>query len=412
MISDLTRTLALFAQRHLIGVPDQRGPLRRALVERVRHAVYEEGMVDKRWLASVRNHQANATGKVRVSFGSVRSLMDNELTLGVRKYRIDPIVNWINEHSDRYAASVYFHPDEFKRYPADIVVIVKLFDIYTYEQVAALKSSGMRFVYDVVDNPEHFLPPRYYADSPKFMGMMDAIIASSPLHIQDLSAIPVHQELIEHPVINTRWSRPRRTSEAGPFRLIWQGYSHNIGDMGRIHPIVARLREETGRDIRIVYHANHPDRVDGFVEHRSWNLSDWDKVLSEMDVGVVIKPNTHNQLRKPSNKVLSYMSAGLPVVCRPTAADRLVLQDGVNGFIANTDEEWYAVLRKLVTDPELRETVAERALRYAREQYSIGGIAARYETLFDRVLAARAQPPVAIAAALSSPRNGKPAIAP
>ena len=91
------------------------------------------------------------------------------------------------------------------------------------------------------------------------------------------------------------------------------------------------------------------------IHHVKWKIRDWQRMLAQADIGIVIKPPEDEvQRRKPSNKVLSYMAAGLPVVCTPTEADKLIMEHGVTGFFAYSDDEWYTALKTLVEDAQLR----------------------------------------------------------
>jgi hypothetical protein len=72
--------------------------------------------------------------------------------------------------------------------------------------------------------------------------------------------------------------------------------------------------------------------------------------------------------------VISYMGAGLPVVCTPSEADR-------------DDREWYDCLRALATDATLRERIGTAGRRLVESRYGVEGIAAEYMALFDRVRA-------------------------
>jgi len=58
------------------------------------------------------------------------------------------------------------------------------------------------------------------------------------------------------------------------------------------------------------------------------------------------------------------MACGLPVVASPVGMNRAVVRDGVNGFLADTPEQWRAALLTLRRDPALRARMgaAGRAL--------------------------------------------------
>jgi glycosyltransferase involved in cell wall biosynthesis len=63
-------------------------------------------------------------------------------------------------------------------------------------------------------------------------------------------------------------------------------------------------------------------------------------------------------------KVLEAMSAGVPVVCSPLAAEGLDLEDGTHLLVSHSDEQFAAAIGRLLADPAMSTAIA----RQAREQ--------------------------------------------
>jgi hypothetical protein len=349
--------------------------------------VYQRGLVRRDWYYRLRLRAA-LSDRIRVGFGPITSGEDD---LGVRKWHIDPIVDAINRSGSRYSGEVFFRREDLGRF--DIVVIVKHFQALAHG-IHRFRPRT-RFVFDTADirflrtgegqvdlyrNPEGF--QRHYLP---FLRSMDALILSNPLQQRDFAGLGLVQVEIARPVINRR----HRTAYAqgGPIQLVWQGYRENLPPMERLHPIVHRLREETGLDIRLVCDTNQPPRDEGPIRYTEWKIQRWDRVLAEADVGVVIKPlDDPFQQRKSTAKVVSYMAAGLPVVCTPSEADRRVIAHGRTGFFASDDREWHACLRALVTDAALRERIGRAARQHVLNRYGPEQIVGDYLSLFDRIL--------------------------
>jgi hypothetical protein len=352
----------------------------------LRKLVYQRGLVRRDWYCRLRLRAA-LSRRIRVGFGPITTGEDE---LGMRKWHIDPIVDAINRAGSSYTAEVFLRRERLARF--DIVVIVKHFQAVQSRIPDA--RPGARFVFDSGDirflrtaeggvdlysDPGAF--DRHYRP---FLRSMHGLILSSPLQQGDFADLDLVKQEIARPVLNRR----HRTSYAhpGPIRLIWQGYRENLPAMQRLHPIVHRLRRETGLDIRLVYDTNQPARDEGPISYTKWNIRRWDRVLAEADVGVVIKPlDDPYQQRKSTAKVVSYMAAGLPVVCTPSEADRRVIAHGRTGFFASEDHEWTERLRELVTDASLRERIGRAARRDATERYGADRIASEYLRLFDRL---------------------------
>lgn len=85
-------------------------------------------------------------------------------------------------------------------------------------------------------------------------------------------------------------------------------------------------------------------------------------------------------------KILQYYGVGIPVVCTPVGVNRDVVQDGINGFWAMTDEEWIEKLSLLIEDHALRRKMGLRGREVVRESYSVQGCAPRFYKVLDEVI--------------------------
>ncbi len=74
---------------------------------------------------------------------------------------------------------------------------------------------------------------------------------------------------------------------------------------------------------------------------------------------------------KCSMKALLYMSLGIPAVCSDIGANREVIKNGENGFLAGSEEEWLEKLGKLVHDKKLRLNMGQLARETIVEKYSM-----------------------------------------
>jgi len=72
------------------------------------------------------------------------------------------------------------------------------------------------------------------------------------------------------------------------------------------------------------------------------------------------------------------MACGVPVVASPVGVNREIIQDGVNGFLAATPDEWVTKLERLLADPELRTRFADAGRRTVEERYSLRVHAPRF----------------------------------
>ncbi|WP_291368236.1 glycosyltransferase family 4 protein [Cyclobacterium sp.] len=95
--------------------------------------------------------------------------------------------------------------------------------------------------------------------------------------------------------------------------------------------------------------------------------------LLKIDIGIMPLPDNPWERGKCAYKLIQYMACGLPVVASPVGMNREVVQHGVNGFLADTQEEWVEFLGKLISDWEMREAFGTKGYELVMEKYTLAG---------------------------------------
>ncbi len=70
-------------------------------------------------------------------------------------------------------------------------------------------------------------------------------------------------------------------------------------------------------------------------------------------------------------KVLEFMAMGLPVVASAVGENVNLVKPGVNGFLAQTEDEWVDALSKMIEDDKLRTKIGKTSRRIAELEHSI-----------------------------------------
>jgi len=95
--------------------------------------------------------------------------------------------------------------------------------------------------------------------------------------------------------------------------------------------------------------------------------------LRKMQVGMVPLPVNEWNKRKFYMKTAQYMALGIPTVATPLGSNPEVIEHGVSGFLADSDEEWIEYLGRLIKDHDLRARMSRAAAAAAKEKYSLEG---------------------------------------
>ena len=65
------------------------------------------------------------------------------------------------------------------------------------------------------------------------------------------------------------------------------------------------------------------------------------------------------------------MACGLPVVASPVGVNREIVEEGRNGYLAASEEEWFAKLDRLIGDAELRSNLGKAGREKVEGGYTL-----------------------------------------
>jgi|GEM_PF-2527695 GT2 family glycosyltransferase len=94
-----------------------------------------------------------------------------------------------------------------------------------------------------------------------------------------------------------------------------------------------------------------------------------------------LRENRFNRCKSPI-KFFEYTSLGVPGVYANMEPYQLVVQHGINGFLANNVSEWIENLQKLIESPELRNRIATKAQEKLRNEHLLSNNTHRLSSFF------------------------------
>ena len=116
---------------------------------------------------------------------------------------------------------------------------------------------------------------------------------------------------------------------------------------------------------------------------------DWRRLPSEIArVDINLIPLVINPFTEGKSDLKYYESAlvEVPSVASPTVVYESCIEPGSNGFLARTSDDWYAALRALIVDSELRLRMGKRAYQHAIAHYAPLVIASHALAVYRSVL--------------------------
>lgn len=172
----------------------------------------------------------------------------------------------------------------------------------------------------------------------------------------------------------------------GPPRLVWIGAPSSAANLATISTALQRLQHDCAMTVRLIgAHASDLPGVE--VETRLWSAETEVRHLQECHVGLVPVSDTPWNHWKLFHKAIQYMAVGLPVVARPVGSNTELIEHGVNGFLAETQDEWYELLRLLIDDAALRQRMGAAARATVVERFAREPNGQAVTSVFERVVA-------------------------
>lgn len=175
---------------------------------------------------------------------------------------------------------------------------------------------------------------------------------------------------------------PVTKSKAG-ICIGWTGSESTVKHFETIVPVLKALQIKYGDQVYFKLITNrlvHFPQLE--LEATLWNRQDEVEQLAEIDIGIMPLPEDEWSKGKCGFKLLQYMAMGKAAVGSPVGVNTEIIEDGENGFLASTEQEWIAQLSRLIDNPDLRRTLGKAGRKTVEERFSVESQRDRYETLF------------------------------
>ena len=106
------------------------------------------------------------------------------------------------------------------------------------------------------------------------------------------------------------------------------------------------------------------------IKITEWSIETEKKYLRRIDIGIMPLVDDELSRGKGGYKLLQYMAVGIPSVASPVGINKEIIKDGINGFLANSPDEWLGKLLLLIRDASLRQKLGQEGQRLAEKSYS------------------------------------------
>ncbi len=160
----------------------------------------------------------------------------------------------------------------------------------------------------------------------------------------------------------------RVKGEGGKIIICWIGLAYNIDYLKQLSDVFRKLSDKIA--LKII--SNKSIEIEGVnIIFKKWSIETEVEEIQSSHIGIMPLRDDEWSRGKCGLKLLQYMAAGIPAVASPVGVNKEIITDGVNGFLASTEDEWYERLSALCKDPELRKMAGVEGRKTVEDKYSI-----------------------------------------
>lgn len=210
---------------------------------------------------------------------------------------------------------------------------------------------------------------RYKNSIPRILRMSDYVIAGNEYLKQYALRFNGNVEIIPTS-INTETYFVKKKEKKDRINIGWIGSRSTIFYLDQLGNVLRALAKRYDICLTIIGTGDY--RIDGVeTVTRPWRLETEISDLQCFDIGVAPLNNDDWALGKCGCKIIQYMGTGIPVVSSPVGINSEIINDNVNGFLADSDEEWIEKLSQLIENEALRERFGFMGRKTVEERYSV-----------------------------------------
>ena len=229
---------------------------------------------------------------------------------------------------------------------------------------------------------------KYPAKTARILEMSAQVIAGNS-YLADFARKYNQQVTIVPTVVDTErfWNTPPEPRVDERPVVGWIGTHSTAQYLDLILPALQKVAEKHDFVFRVIGAGREIKAAGVTIDNREWKLEAEIRDFRSLDIGVYPIRDDAWARGKCAFKAIQYMAAGVPCVCSSVGMASEVVNHGVNGFLANSIEEWEERLDLLLNDERLRGRFSLNGRETVAKSYSLDVHASRFADTLVRAAA-------------------------
>lgn len=244
--------------------------------------------------------------------------------------------------------------------------------------VKKIRQGAKRFLYDA-DDLTWLCPQKQYSWLTRLRiahrlriiaGQADLCMAANRTIAGDLKRAGGRTAILPMALDGRVWQDAPERGE-GELSIGWSGAPKNLVFLRQILPQLQEVQRRFPH-VSWLVHSGEDPRFSGFrYTHIPFELGAEHLTVRRFHIGLLPLPDEPFVRGKSPIKALQYFASRVAVAGSPVGATIEILEDGKNAVLVRDNRGWVDALSLLITDAELRRSLAEAGRRSFEERYEI-----------------------------------------
>lgn len=290
-------------------------------------------------------------------------------------------------------------------YDVDVFVVQRIVD----EDIAGFINGEFRerhpeavVIYEIDDLVTHLHPTNemawaYYAEGNRLdifkelVASVDAVTTTTPILAEELRELNQNVFAIDNCLPN--WTKSMiKPEHDGPVRIVYTGGPSHVDDVAHLKYGIGRTITQLGDKVTM-HTYGHPWQEElGLgkavnVQFRPWTFDfpQYQTSLAAYDIGIAPLKDTRFNRSKSAIKVYEYWAAGIVPIVSDVGPYVAAIEDGVDGFLCRTDNDWRRAIMDLVENPDLLMQMRDAGYKRVPD-LMVGEHGGEWERVYSKVL--------------------------
>ena len=164
--------------------------------------------------------------------------------------------------------------------------------------------------------------------------------------------------------------------------VVWTGSFSTMIYLEIVVPALRMLQGKYDFDVKII--SNQPPSFDlKNLKYVEWTEENEVAELATCQIGLMPLVDNEWSRGKCGFKLIQYLALEIPAISSLVGVNNSIIEEGINGYFANSTTEWYNAIEKLMLDHELRKKMGNAGRKKIIEHYSLHSNESNFIRLFN-----------------------------